>query len=106
MYDDVSLTQPGLWLNWVHLIFSILLALVFFYLRRKQKQLKPVMLHLSFTGILLAGALQFIIFCYGMDKIFIWLGLMPHSPFWWNLSALFFAVLYGAMLPVQQHKNL
>ncbi|GLR08548.1 hypothetical protein COO59_19120 [Mixta theicola] len=103
MYDDISLTQPGIWLNWLHILLSTLLAVLFFVLKKKQAQLSQVKLVLVFIGVLFAGVLQFIIFRYGMDVVFVFLGLMPQSPLWWDLSALFFAIFYGFMLPVREH---
>lgn len=105
MYDEVSLTQPGIWLNWLHIILSTVLAVIFFFLKKKQAGLNTVIVVLVFIGVLVAGALQYIIFCYGMDAVFSFFGLMPRDPFWWRLSALFFAIVYGFMLPVKEHKN-
>lgn len=105
MYDEVSLTQSGIWLNWLHIILSTVLAVIFFFLKKKQARLSPAMLVLVFTGVLVTGALQFIVFCYGMDVVFSFFNLMPRSPLWWRLSALFFAIVYGLMLPVKAHEN-
>lgn len=105
MYDEVSLTQPGIWLNWLHIILSTVLAVILFFLKKKQARLKPAILVLVFTGVLVAGALQYIIFCYGIDVVFAFFGLMPRNPLWWRLTALFFAIVYGFMLPVKEHEN-
>ena len=105
MYDEVSLTQSGIWLNWLHILLSSMLAVVLFFLKKKQDTLSLANLVLVFTGVLAAGALQFIMFCYGMDVIFVFFNLTPRSPLWWRLSALFFAILYGLMLPAREHKN-
>lgn len=104
MYEEVSLTQPGIWLNWAHLVLSVLLGILFFVWKKNQAQLSSIMLALTFTVVLCAGTLQFIIFRYGMDMVFICFGLMPQRPLWWSLSTLFFAFLYGCLLPVRQHK--
>lgn len=103
-YRNVTIEQPPDWVLIFHMVFSFVLMLILFVVKRKDMYPNAICKVLSFFIIFALSGVQYIFFRFGMSPVYNLVDSMPNDSLFMRVSAFFFMLSYFYCLPFKKIK--